>query len=99
MSARTSTHVDGVAGPRRVPGPRRKLSVSLPDEVVAYLAARAEERGVGLSTILAEIVEADRLADEQARLNAALELDAEDNLRLAAASAPLAAGVIGTLEW
>ena len=99
MSARTSTHVDGVAGPRRVPGPRRKLSVSLPDEVVAYLAARAEERGVGLSTVLAEIVEADRLADEQARLVAALELDAQDNLRFAAASAPLAAGVIGTLEW
>ncbi len=84
---------------RRAPRPRRKLSVSLPEDAVAYLAARAEERGVGLSTVLAEIVEADRLADEQARLNAAIELDAEDNLRFAAASAPLAAEVMGTLEW
>jgi hypothetical protein len=73
--------------------------VSLPEDAVAYLAARAEERGVGLSTVLAELVDADRLADEQARLNAALELDAEDNVRFAAASAPLAADVIGTLEW
>ena len=98
MSSRIPT-IDARAIPRRAPRPRRKLSVSLPEDAVAYLAARAEERGVGLSTILAELVDADRLADEQARLNAALELDAEDNLRLAAASAPLAAEVIGTLEW
>ena len=73
--------------------------MSLPEESVAYLAARAQERGVGLSAVLAEIVEADRVADEQARLEAALELDAEDNLRFAAATGPLAAEILRTLEW
>jgi hypothetical protein len=55
--------------------------------------------GTGLSIVLAEIVDAERIADEQARLVAALELDTEVNLRFAAAATPLASELAGTLEW
>ena len=79
MSSRIPT-VDARAIPRRAPRPRRKLSVSLPEDAVAYLAARAEERGVGLSTVLAEIVEADRLAD--ADLGACLQVHLKAILNL-----------------
>ena len=99
MPAPTSTGARATARTRRSARPRRKLSVSLPEETVAYLATRAQARGVGLSTVLAEIVEAGRVADEQARLEAALELDAQDNLRFAAATGPLAAEILRTLEW
>jgi hypothetical protein len=77
----------------------RKLSVSLPEDLVEHVERRAAESKVGFSTALAEIVRAEMDAEDQARLEAALALDAEDNLVLARATLPIAAALTKSLEW
>ena len=56
----------------------RKMSVSLPPDLAAFLENRARERGTAVSAELAEIVARERASDEQRRLDQALALDAED---------------------
>ena len=77
----------------------RKMSVSLPPDLAAFLEARARERGTAVSAELAEIVARERAADEQARLDRALELDAEDNRRFARSTAHAAREVFEEAEW
>jgi hypothetical protein len=77
----------------------RKLSVSLPPDLVAFLESRARERGTALSAELAEIVARERVADEQRRLDQALALDAEDNRNFARATSVAAREVLGNVEW
>lgn len=77
----------------------RKLSVSLPPDLVAFLESRAREHGTALSVELAEVVRRERDEDEQRRLDQALALDAEDNRRFARATSVAVREVFGDPEW
>lgn len=77
----------------------RKLSVSLPADLVAFLEERARKNGRPFSTELAEVVARERAADEQARLDAALALDAEENRRFARATALAARERLADADW
>ncbi|HEX7492271.1 MAG TPA: hypothetical protein VF337_11280 [Candidatus Limnocylindrales bacterium] len=58
----------------------KKMSVSLPPDLAAFLESRAKERGAAVSSVLAEIVAKERAEDQQRRLDEALALDAQDNV-------------------
>ena len=77
----------------------RKMSVSLPPDLAAFLESRARERGTAVSAELAEIVARERAADEQIRLERALALDAEDNRGFARAASHAAREAFGEPEW
>jgi hypothetical protein len=77
----------------------RKMSVSLPPDLAAFLENRARERGTAVSAELAAIVGRERAADEQRRLEEALALDAEDNRRFARAASNAAREAFGEPEW
>ena len=84
------------AGPRqRV----RKMSVSLPPDLAAFLERRAQEHGTAVSTELAEIVARERREDEQRRLDQALAVDAEDSVRFARATSLAVREAFGSDEW
>jgi plasmid stability protein len=73
--------------------------VSLPPDLAEYLERRATEHGVALSAELADIVRRDRTSVDQARLDEALALDAEDNRRLARAAEPSVRALLRDVEW
>lgn len=77
----------------------RKMSVSLPPDLAAFLESRARERGTAVSAELAEIVDRERAADEQRRLEQALALDAEDNRRFTRATSLAVREAFGDAEW
>lgn len=77
----------------------RKMSVSLPPDLAAFLESRARERGTAVSAELAEIVGREHAADEQSRLDRALTLDAEDNRRFTRATSLAAREAFGDTEW
>lgn len=77
----------------------RKLSVSLPPELAAFVERRASAHGTAFSAELADIVARERAADEQRRLDEALALDAEDNRQFARAASLAARESFGDAEW
>ena len=77
----------------------RKLSVSLPPDLAAFVENRARERGTAVSAELAEMVRHELEADQQRRLDAALTLDADENRRFARATSLAAREAIGESEW
>ena len=77
----------------------RKMSISLPADLAAYLERRAREHGTAISTELADLVARERAADEQARLDQALALDAEENRRLAGLATHAVRDVFEEAEW
>ncbi len=79
--------------------PHTKLSISLPTDLVEQLKAAAAEAGLGVSGIVAAAVRRSIAAEEQARLDRALELDAEDNEAWANAALALTAKAWANLEW
>jgi hypothetical protein len=76
-----------------------KLSVSLPRDVVDVVRAAAAESGLSVSATIAAALRQTLVSAEQARLDAALELDAEENVAWARAYEPMAAELISELEW
>ena len=77
----------------------KKMSVSLPPELAAFLEARAREHGTAVSAELADIVARERAADDQRRLDEALTLDAEDSRAFARTTAAAVREVFGESEW
>jgi len=77
----------------------RKMSVSLPPDLAAFLESRARERGTAVSAELAEIVARERAADEQRRLDEALALDAEESRRFARTTHLAVREAFGESEW
>jgi hypothetical protein len=75
------------------------MSVSLPPDLAAFLESRARESGTAVSAVLAEIVARERAADEQARLDKALAMDAEDNRRFVRLTAHAVREVFKEAEW
>ncbi len=82
---------------RRVP--HTKLSVSLPTELVTELRAAAAETGTGISALVASAIRHSLVMAEQARLERALDLDAEDNAAWANDALAMTARAWADLEW
>jgi len=80
-------------------GPFTKLSISLPEPLIATVRQVSEETGVSVSGVIAASLR--RLLDEvlQARIDAALEEDWEENLAWARATAPVHDRLLAELEW
>lgn len=76
-----------------------KLSVSLPSDVVDVVRAAAAASGLSVSATIAAALRRTLVDAEQARLDAALELDAEENVAWARAYEPVVAELIADLEW
>jgi len=82
------------------PGGRvRKLSVSLPEPLAAFVGSRSKEAGIPFSTALATIIQHAVDQEEQARLEAALALDAEESLALTRAALPATIAGLERVEW
>ena len=79
--------------------PRAKLSISLPADLLELVRAAASERGTTVSATIAASLRRTLADVEQARLDAALALDAEANLELARAYESTAARLLATVEW
>ena len=80
-------------------GPYAKLSISVPEALLATVKEVAEETGTSVSGVVAASLR--RLVDEveQAKLDAALEADREENLEWARAAAPMDAKLLEDVEW
>ena len=76
-----------------------KLSISLPTELVDVVRAAAAKSGLSVSATIAAALRRTLGDAEQALLDAALEADREENLAWARAYEPIAAELIGKLEW
>jgi len=92
--AETAAIYGGTGSSRHV-----KLSISLPADLVDDLRAAARETGLGLSTIVAASVRQALAVAEQARVDRALALDAEDNAAWANDALALTARAWAGLEW
>ena len=76
-----------------------KLSISLPTDLVDVVREAAAQSGLSVSATIAAALRRTLDDAEQARLDAALEVDREENVSWATAYAPTAAELIGKLEW
>lgn len=77
----------------------KKLSVSLPKDLVELVRATAKESGLSVSATIAASLRRTLIISEQERLDAALRLDAEEDRGWAAATAETHAKLVDTLEW
>ena len=76
-----------------------KLSISLPTDLVELVRASAAATGLSVSATIGASLRRTLEDAEQASLDRALELDAEDNLAWANAYMPFAAKLMSELEW
>ena len=76
-----------------------KLSVSLPADLVEELRLAADETGLGVSGVIAAAVRGSLALAEQARLDRALALDADENEAWANAALAQTAQAWANLEW
>ena len=76
-----------------------KLSISLPADVVDVVRAAATDSGMSVSATIAAALRRTLGDAEQARLDAALEVDRDENLAWAEATAPIAGELLADLEW
>lgn len=79
--------------------PHVKLSISLPAELVAEVRAAATETQSSVSAVIAAALRSSIATADQARLDQALELDAEDNAAWAKDALALTARAWADLEW
>lgn len=77
----------------------KKVSVSLPADLVEVVRAIALDRNVSVSAVIAAALRRTIEEADQVRLDRALELDAEENLAWANAYQPIAAKLWSELEW
>lgn len=73
------------------PGPYTKLSISLPTDLVELVRGAASERGVSVSAMIAGALRRTLEEADQARLDAAIEAQNDENLEWAKAYLPVAA--------
>lgn len=76
-----------------------KLSISLPAELVEVVRSTAAESGTTVSATIAAALRRTVEDAEQRRLDAALALDAEENVAWAEAAAGEHAKLLAGLEW
>jgi len=75
-----------------------KLNISLPPDVYEFVMRRYRERGGSVSATIAASIRAEMIAERQTRLDAALALDAEENLAFARATAATTARILDATE-
>jgi hypothetical protein len=80
-------------------GPHTKLSISLPTELVELLREAAAANETSVSATVSAAIRRMLAEVEQASLDRALELDAEENVAWATAYLPIAAKLWSELEW
>jgi hypothetical protein len=80
-------------------GAHTKLSISLPTELVELVRAAAAEGGTTVSGMIAAALRKSLEDAEQARLDAAIEAQNEENLEWAVAYLPIAAALWSEIEW
>ena len=80
-------------------GAYTKLSISLPEPLIATVREVAEATGVSVRGVIAASLR--RLLDEveQARIDRALDEDRAENLAWAKATAPVHARLLADIEW
>jgi hypothetical protein len=76
-----------------------KLSISLPAELLEVVKAAAAESGQSVSAVIAASLRRTLEDAEQARLDAAIEAQNEENLEWANAFLPITAKLWSELEW
>jgi hypothetical protein len=76
-----------------------KLSISLPADLVEVVRSAATESGTTVSATIAAALRRTVEDAEQRRLDAALSLDAEENVAWAEAAAGEHAKLLAELEW
>jgi hypothetical protein len=76
-----------------------KLSISLPADVVEVVRAAAAESGMSVSATIAAALRRTLGEAEQARLDAALQADRDENVAWAEAAWPGQAELLSQLEW
>ena len=79
--------------------PYTKLSISLPSDLVDVVKAAATESCLSVSATIVAALRRTLEDAEQARLDAALELDADEDRAWAAAGADTHARLVAELEW
>ena len=79
--------------------PHTKLSISLPTELVALVREAAASSGTSVSATIAAAVRKAIDDLEQARVDAALAAQNEENLEWAKAYEPVARTLLGEVEW
>jgi len=105
MSERRSYSIEGVAqaiapyGANPSAGPHTKLSISLPTELVEFVRGVATERGLSVSAVIGAALRRTLQEADQARLDAAIDAQNEENLEWANAYLPFAAKLWSELEW
>lgn len=80
-------------------GPRTKLSISLPTELVHQVREAAATSGTSVSATIAASLRHTLEEVEQARLDAAIEAQNEESLDWAMAFLPITAKLWSELEW
>jgi len=80
-------------------GPHTKLSISLPTDLLEVVKAAAAESGDSVSAVIAASLRRTLEDAEQARLDAAIEAQNEENLDWANAFLPVTARLWADLEW
>jgi hypothetical protein len=80
-------------------GRHTKLSISLPTELVEAARAAAADSGSTVSAVIAASLRRSIVEAEQATIDRAVELDADDNAAWAEAFAPITARMWERLEW
>ena len=86
-------------GVEKPAGPHTKLSISLPKDLVEVVRGAATERGVSVSAVIASVIRWGLADAEQARLDAAIDAQNEENLDWAKAYLPMAAKLWSEIEW
>ena len=76
-----------------------KLSISLPADLAEAVRSSAAEGGSSVSATIAAALRRTLGDAEQARLDAALDAQAAENVEFARAYEPMAAELIAKLEW
>lgn len=86
-------------GPDGASGPHTKLSISLPTDLVELVRGAASERGTSVSAMIGAALRRTLEEADQARLDAAIQAQNEENLEWATAYLPIAARLWSELEW
>ena len=80
-------------------GGSEKISISLPAELVAVVREVAQSSGQSVSATIAAAIRRALDDADQARLDAALALDADQNEAFALAAAPVQAELLKRVDW
>jgi Ribbon-helix-helix protein, copG family len=94
LAETASTYASGPAA-----APYEKLSITLPAELVAEVRAAAQASGSSVSGVIAAAVRSAIDRSDQARLDAAIEAQNDENRAWAEAFIPTTARIWAEIEW